>query len=239
MLRLVACLLVSALFLPATAATQYGRQRQRQQQPTAYAPQSYGDVPGMIYSGTPIGVPPSADCALRTLAWEYGKKLQPNRSGFRTLYDALQLHACNVTAPPLLAQEWQPPLTHSSIGKRRTTLLYVDPRAPQEGTNVDSLRLRGSLKAPFRSIHAALNHSRSLPKPLDIVLRQGTHFIGQTVNLGPEDSGLRFRNYAGEEAIVSGATKVDLQWEPSTACTGCTNSRMMRCASFTGSASGS
>ena len=70
------------------------------------------------------------------------------------------------------------------------------------------------MKSPFRSIHDAVNRSRSLPKPLDIVLRQGTHFVGQTVKIGPEDSGLRFRNFRGEEAIVSGGTEaVDLQWE--------------------------
>lgn len=31
-------------------------------------------VPGMINPGTPKGVPPSYDCAVRVQAWEFGKK---------------------------------------------------------------------------------------------------------------------------------------------------------------------
>ena len=40
----------------------------------------------MVHSGTPAGVPEKADCAIRQLAWEYGRKLQPTRGAFKDLY---------------------------------------------------------------------------------------------------------------------------------------------------------
>jgi hypothetical protein len=46
---------------------------------------------GMIQPGTPPNVPPEFDCAMRTLAWEYGKKKLPERGEFRTLFESLQL----------------------------------------------------------------------------------------------------------------------------------------------------
>ena len=53
----------------------------------------------MVNSGTPPFVPPSADCALRKLAWEYGQHLKPDKHSFATLFDALQLDACHVPRP--------------------------------------------------------------------------------------------------------------------------------------------
>ena len=64
--------------------------------------------PSLVHSGTPPDVPASADCAIRNTAWQFGKGLMPQRGTFKTLYDALQLGACN-TVP--LAEEldvWAP-----------------------------------------------------------------------------------------------------------------------------------
>ena len=63
---------------------------------------------GMIRSGTPGDVPASADCAIRQAAWKYGQKLQPQRGEFKTLYDALQLHACDGVLAPASLDEWLP-----------------------------------------------------------------------------------------------------------------------------------
>lgn len=38
-----------------------------------------GDVPGMVNPGTPRGIPPSYDCAVRIHAWEFGKATLPQR----------------------------------------------------------------------------------------------------------------------------------------------------------------
>ena len=63
-----------------------------------YVPGTWADANGMVHSGTPGGVPPSADCAIRKFAWEYGKSLQPSRGDFKSLFDALQLGACGEKA---------------------------------------------------------------------------------------------------------------------------------------------
>ena len=52
-----------------------------------------------INPGTPGGVPASYDCSVRRHAYEFGKVTLPSRGEFKTLYDALQLHACGVTSP--------------------------------------------------------------------------------------------------------------------------------------------
>ena len=52
-------------------------------------------APGsMIQPGTPPGVPPEFDCAMRSLAWKYGKKKLPERGDFKTLFESLQLQVC-------------------------------------------------------------------------------------------------------------------------------------------------
>ena len=38
-----------------------------------------------MYNGTPTGVPTSFDCAVRELAWQYGKQLAPQRGHFKVL----------------------------------------------------------------------------------------------------------------------------------------------------------
>ena len=45
----------------------------------------------MVNSGTPPLVPQDADCAVRSLAYDYGKALKPDRLQFGDLYDALRM----------------------------------------------------------------------------------------------------------------------------------------------------
>ena len=77
----------------------------------------------MVHSGTPPDVPASSDCAIRHIAWQYGRELLPNRGDFKTLFDALQLGACpegRADAPTTL-DSWAPlrrPLPHSSQVRR-------------------------------------------------------------------------------------------------------------------------
>ena len=57
-------------------------------------PVTGGGGASFVHSGTPAGVPPDSDCAIRNLAYEYGKKLMPERGDFKSLFDALQLEVC-------------------------------------------------------------------------------------------------------------------------------------------------
>jgi hypothetical protein len=46
-----------------------------------------------------------------------------------------------------------------------------------------------------------------------VVLREGTHYLGHTLVLGPDDSRLTITSVAGEEAVVSGGTPITgLTW---------------------------
>ena len=49
--------------------------------------------PGFVNGGSPGGVPFATDCALRTLAWEYGKSIAPHKvskPAFHTLHSLVQ-----------------------------------------------------------------------------------------------------------------------------------------------------
>ena len=200
--------------------------------------------PNMVNSGTPRDVLQSTDCAIRTLAWEYGQKLQPSRGGFRTLYDALQLGACNVTAPPPveLGDEWAPMADPIPDGQR---VLFVDPAAASSADD--------GADGTYATLTSAVAASRSLPKPLTIALRTGTHHLPHTVDLTAVDSGLtvstvtfasvlhlrllhcavlaslltlplklrQIRNAPGERAQVSGGRNLTTKWQPSSRCKGC------------------
>ena len=58
-----------------------------------------------LFNGSPSGVPPKTDCTIRKAAWDYAKKLQPQKKGFKQVYNALQLQNCGVSVKraPLLA----------------------------------------------------------------------------------------------------------------------------------------
>ena len=172
----------------------------------------------MVNGGTPKDVPHSADCAIRRAAWEFGQKLLPERGGFRTLYDALQLNACNgesAAAPPA-HDVWTPlsePLPNNQL------VLLVDPTEP-------SSLLSNSPRpgARFRTVHAAVEASRTLRtepgQPVTIALRGGVHHLNSTLHLGQADSGLTLRACPGEEATLSAAVPLVTEWRPSSACRG-------------------
>jgi hypothetical protein len=166
----------------------------------------------MIHSGTPSDVPALADCAIRQAAWKYGQKLQPQRGEFKTLYDALQLHACDGVLAPASLDAWLP---SSEPLPKDQRVLFVDSSMLEGGgapTSGDT----------YGTIADAVNASKSLPKPLTIALREGTHFISSgPVQLGAEESGLTIRNAPGERASVSGGRNLETRWSASTACNGC------------------
>ena len=81
---------------------------------------------------------------------------------------------------------------------------------------------RGSQKKPLKTIAAAVTASEAASALLSsggctVLLREGTHVVEETIQLGPENSGLSFQNFEGEKAIVSGAVPFSVaqeQWKP-------------------------
>ena len=55
--------------------------------------------PAFNHAGTPPGVSHSFDCAARKAAYSFGQALLPDRGDFKSLFQALQLQACNMTTP--------------------------------------------------------------------------------------------------------------------------------------------
>ena len=121
-------------------------------------------------SGSPRdpGLPAGFDCAVRAHMWEFAKKALPQRGSFKTAYDALQLHTCNVSAPPtedaFVAPHFPTP-THGAV-------IYVDAKAAAGGD--------GSKSTPFSTVEAAVaaagkGKGGGSPAAATIVLRAGSH----------------------------------------------------------------
>lgn len=71
----------------------------------------------------------------------------------------------------------------------------------------------GSLAHPIRSLDRALALSRSVGRST-ILLRAGNYEFPQPLQIKAANAPLRIANYAHEEAIVSGGTRLQLAWRP-------------------------
>ena len=141
--------------------------------------------PAFNHAGTPPGITHSFDCAARKAAYSFGQALLPGRGDFKTLFQALQLQACNMSTPAVM-DEYRPP----TYGPPAGAALYVDPHGDDANP--------GTLERPLRSIAAAVARSAgkaSGPLGATILLRGGTHYTPETVEIGPEHSGLTIQNY--------------------------------------------
>ena len=144
------------------------------------------------------GIPPSFDCAVRRFAYEYGKQTLPRRGEFRTLFDALQLQACNMTAPATHDTWTAPTFPTPSTG----TTIFAD---AAHGSDANP----GTLSRPVATLARAVALVRAAaPAKIGhggtVLLRAGTYYLRDTIVLTPADSGLTIQNYNGEHAIVSG-----------------------------------
>jgi hypothetical protein len=95
------------------------------------------------------------------------------------------------------------------------TEIYVAP----DGSDADP----GTLQQPFQSIaEAQLRVRRSGlagKEPVTVHLRAGTYYLSDTLVFTPADSGsadapVRYVAYDGEQAVISGGLKLDLDWMP-------------------------
>lgn len=63
-------------------------------------------------------------------------------------------------------------------------------------------------------------------QPVHVILKGGTHFVEDTIQIGSGDSHLTIRNANGEHAVVSGGINLTTAWTPSTACKGCYEAKL-------------
>ncbi len=165
---------------------------------------------GHGHSSRPSAAPPDVDCAVRKLASEYGAMLVPEAK--YVVDSGLELGAmCG--EPTLQVREGPSLLARGShvVGSHAAEIV-VDASGSGSDDEGD-----GSAAAPLASVAAALRLSRSLaPAPgackKTIALKSGTHYLNETMRLGPQDSGLCLVGAAGEDAILSGGVELTLSW---------------------------
>lgn len=162
------------------------------------------------YGPDPAGVPLDFRCAWRQLLVDYARQLRPD--SVSNVHDALQLGTlCNSSlseedkaTPPL----WPPrelPAASRSVGG---ATVYVD------ATNGDDSNPGTSPSKPKKTIPGALAVTRVAGVFSVIILRAGTYYLAETIQLTIQDSGLTITNYPGEKAWISGARPLTLQWKP-------------------------
>jgi hypothetical protein len=116
-------------------------------------------------------IPASFDCAVRKLAYEYGKHLMPRLGSFESLWYALDLNSKDC---------------HVNITK--------DPVHEQTATEKRSFPEDAILVYPGQSIQAAIDKASKV-SPNTVLLREGIHYLPSTLYLGPEHSGLTLSSF--------------------------------------------
>ena len=163
-----------------------------------------------INSGTPSGVTTSFDCAVRYYAYEYGQQLQSRQGTFVSLFDALQLNACNYTRPQESPRKVPNFNNVNSESDEQECIYFVD---PNNGSDSDSgqtpltafISIERAIKA-VRHARANVKHSEKAlsQHPCVINLMEGTFYLSSTIKLGSQDSHLTIQNYNGANSVVSG-----------------------------------
>lgn len=151
--------------------------------------------------------PASFDCEWRKLAYAYGRKLLPRMGAFESLYYALDLNSDSCHT------EMKAEATHNSHATPdlppgwRDAAVFVDVHG--DDTQV------GSESHPLRSLQVACDRAiaRGAEIPL-VILRAGTHFLTETLSLGPQHSKLLISSYPNERVEVSGGKKLQVAWTP-------------------------
>jgi hypothetical protein len=70
----------------------------------------------------------------------------------------------------------------------------------------------GTANQPLRNFAAAQRLAQQ--KSARIWFHTGTYYLPETIVLTPEDSGTTFAAWPGEQVIISGGTRMDVQWLP-------------------------
>ncbi len=80
----------------------------------------------------------------------------------------------------------------------------------------------GTVEKPFATLEKAKNAVRDIMKtsrePVRVLLREGTHYLQQPLELGPDSSGtaeapVTYAAYAGERVTLSGGRRLECNWQ--------------------------
>ena len=157
------------------------------------------------------------DCKVREYAYEYAQQLQSWRGAdkMKEVYDSLELTTlCNQTFDATLFAP--SPKAHTHVIPAGVLTAFVAAAGAPGGGN-DAAAALNDQSLPFPTIHAAVEAvraSRATGQRAFVVLREGTHYLTRTLELGPEDSHTSFVNYPGEVTSMSGAKPITTDWKP-------------------------
>jgi hypothetical protein len=155
------------------------------------------------------------DCELRKLALDFALELQPHRGrdDMQAIADALNsatFAECRNLSIPAGVPPPSPPAPALPVGPG---VVYVAVDGSDSAAG-------GTISSPLRTLAAAVAKVAALPAGRAIVLRQGTHYLAKTLELGAHHTGLRIVNYPGEQVFISGAVPISaksLRWIPTPA----------------------
>lgn len=155
------------------------------------------------------GAPASFDCAMRQLAYQYGRSLLPRKGAFESLYFALNLNdpSCNGTALPQSRAEdprGRPAAEEHALPARA---VFVAPGGRPGASGL-------APADPMADLQRAVD-TAAATGVRDVVLRGGTHYLADTLHLGPEHSNIHIQAFPGETPVVSGGVALKgLAWKP-------------------------
>lgn len=155
-------------------------------------------------TGSPLNVDPTLDCAISELAWEFAKKLLPQRGGFKSAYDALRLSDCGVSLESGRRYVLNPFRYPSEMGTDAVKI-YV----ATNGSDTNP----GTLDDPVQTLRKAVEIYRSNSGSGGVIyVRGGTYYLTETLELGPPDSNLIITGYKDEKVVISGGKQYNLSW---------------------------
>ena len=136
----------------------------------------------------------SFDCAMRKYAYAHGKSLVPRQGKFESLFYALNLNdpQCQGT----MAADTDAPAPVTEAAELAADALFVSPTGTEAGT--------GTKASPMVSVQAAVDLAATRASKT-VVLRGGSHFLEQTLMLGPATSPpkpLLWRDFAVRLALA-------------------------------------
>eukprot|EP00931_Biecheleriopsis_adriatica_P028735 TRINITY_DN17128_c0_g1_i4.p1 TRINITY_DN17128_c0_g1~~TRINITY_DN17128_c0_g1_i4.p1 ORF type:complete len:907 (+),score=123.99 TRINITY_DN17128_c0_g1_i4:215-2722(+) len=144
----------------------------------------------------------------------YAPSVQPwlDNDHLRLLHDALELQTlCSETFAPRSANA---KFAQARSSKRAVLQFFVD---PMHGSDANT----GTMTSPFQTVFAGINSCRGQQNGCDVLLRGGTHYLNDTLQITDMHSGMRISAYNGEKAIVSGGRKIQgLTWTADTTQSG-------------------
>ncbi len=101
-------------------------------------------------------------------------------------------------------RQWKPP--SFSVPESDRMIIYVD---ANKGSDSNS----GSMSSPFKTISKAIEASRrTSDQSTTLILRKGTFYLTETIQITPEENGLTIMNYHEEDVWISGARPIHPQW---------------------------